>query len=481
MLSQIQRPVCSIAKRAIRTYTSGSQPFQIAVVGSGPAGFYTALRIMETMPQAKAVKLDMYEALPVPFGLSRYGVAPDHPEVKSCQDRFAELPGKFGSSVRYIGNTRVGIDIALKDLKENYDAVVLAYGSQKDRLLGIPGEKSNGVFSAREFVGWYNGVPELADKEFHLDQAENVTIVGMGNVALDLARILLCDVDRLKTTDITEHAYEKLKHSKVKNVRLVARRGILQSAFTTKELRELINEPGVSMTPIKPEYLEFIQPFIPLLERTKKRMVQVLQRANSSGVTSDKTWTLDYLRSPVEIYPNRFNSNILDSTKFEINEIDQPDLTSPARATGTRTYEIEKNDLLFRSIGYKSEALPGMESELGVEFNSHNGIVVNTLGRANNAPGVYVAGWLKNGPMGVIAHTMADSFSVGESVVKDLVDGNLSSEPKPGFEGVKKKIKSKVVEWKDWEKIDKAERERGAKFGKEREKFVKVDDMLNAI
>lgn len=476
-LSPVCRTLFSVRRRAA-TYstTTPVEPFNVAIVGSGPAGFYTALRLLERLP---ATRVDMFEALPVPFGLSRFGVAPDHPEVKVCQDRFTEVANYPG--FKYVGNTEVGRDVGLADLKANYHAVVLAYGSHKDRLLGIAGEDLPGVFSAREFVGWYNGLPEHAELDVPLDLAEDVTIVGNGNVALDVARILLADVSRLKSTDITEQAYEKLKTSKIKRVRIAARRGILQSAFTTKEVRELINEPNVYMNPIKNEYLDQVRPFMSVLERTRKRLVSVLEKNSKlprpEGV--EKTWNLDYLISPIEIKGSG-NGKTLESTTFEVNNLVQSELSSPAQPVGSGQHVTFKNELVFRSIGYKSVPLVGMHDSLGIQFDQVRGIVPNIDGRVS--PGVYAVGWVKTGPTGVIAHTMGESFEIAENLIDDYKQGLVGTEKtRPGFDGIKNKIKSRVVNWGDWEKIDAAEKVKGSSEGKPREKFTSVDEMLKVL
>lgn len=204
--------------------TTGSRrPLRLAIIGSGPAGFYTAHRVMKKLAD---VKVDMYEQLPVPYGLVRFGVAPDHPEVKNCEDTFEEV----ASSPRfnYIGNVKVGRDVELVQLKPHYDAILFAYGASEDKPLGISGENRPGVFSAREFVGWYNGLPEFRNLRPDLEEGDQAVIVGQGNVALDVARILLTPVDTLRGTDIAGHALEALSHNKIKSVKVVGRRGPLQ-------------------------------------------------------------------------------------------------------------------------------------------------------------------------------------------------------------------------------------------------------------
>lgn len=473
-----------------RWQSTAASPFHIAVIGSGPAGFYTALRVLEKLPHAR---VDMYEALPVPFGLARFGVAPDHPEVKVCQERFDDA-AKF-NTFRYIGNTRVGIDVSLRDLRANYNSLVFAYGSSEDRVLGIPGEELPGVYSARQFVGWYNGLPEHAGLNPPLADAEDVTIIGNGNVALDVARILLCDLSRLKSTDITEEAYEALKGSKVKNVRIVARRGLLQSAFTTKEVRELINEPGVTLKQLESNYIDTYRPFLPVLDRVKKRLVTVIDKASSQydpeAVGSNKTWSLDYLLSPTEFNPAYKSDKLLESTRFEVNVLHQDDLKSPAIADGTGEYVTFKNELAFRSIGYKSVALPGLKEDLGIHFDDRRGVIPNSFGRAfvhtaaqdKYVPGngLYVTGWVKTGPTGVIATTMRESFEVAETMLEDYYKNQVDKSPKPGFDGVKDHISSRTVSWADWQKIDAAEKGWGVVTGKPRSKFTEVSQMLSVL
>ncbi|GKT50228.1 NADPH:adrenodoxin oxidoreductase, mitochondrial [Colletotrichum spaethianum] len=263
----------SKATPAARQIRRSDAPFRLAVVGSGPAGFYASYRVMSQLPQAK---VDMYESLPVPFGLVRFGVAPDHPEVKvgtlassaaniarltntrqNCQDKFEEVASSPNFS--FMGNVSVGdsglyhdsCTVPFTTLLRNYDAVLLAYGAAKDRTLGIPGESGlRGVYSARQFVGWYNGLPEYAGLVPDLTKGEEAIIIGQGNVALDVARMLLEDIDVLRRTDITEEALAQLATSRVKRVRIVGRRGPMQAAFTIKEVRELMKIQNVAFHPV---------------------------------------------------------------------------------------------------------------------------------------------------------------------------------------------------------------------------------------
>jgi adrenodoxin-NADP+ reductase len=213
----------STQRNAYSTAIPPREGLRIAIIGSGPAGFYTAHRLLHKVQDAV---IDMYEQLPVPYGLVRFGVAPDHPEVKNCQDTFEEVAQS--PRFNYIGNVRVGHDIALSKMKPHYDAMLFSYGADEDRRLGIPGEDLKGVFSARAFVGWYNGLPQFQNLQPDLQSGEHAVVVGQGNVALDVARILLAPLDHLRKTDITEQAIQALSESKIKHVRVVGRRGPLQ-------------------------------------------------------------------------------------------------------------------------------------------------------------------------------------------------------------------------------------------------------------
>ena len=223
----------SIQRNAYSTAVLPRKGLRIAIIGSGPAGFYTAHRLLHKVQDAI---IDMYEQLPVPYGLVRFGVAPDHPEVKNCQDTFEEVAQS--PRFNYIGNVRIGHDIELFKMKPHYDAMLFSYGADEDRRLGIPGEDLKGVFSARAFVGWYNGLPQFQNLQPDLQSGEHAVVVGQGNVALDVARILLAPLDHLKKTDITEQAIQTLSESKIKHVRVVGRRGPLQVGASLESLRD---------------------------------------------------------------------------------------------------------------------------------------------------------------------------------------------------------------------------------------------------
>ncbi|KAL4726801.1 NADPH-adrenodoxin reductase [Fusarium chlamydosporum] len=483
---------------------SPDAPFRMAVVGSGPAGFYTAYRVMGKVP---GVKVDMYESLPVPFGLVRHGVAPDHPEVKNCQDKFDEIASQPNFS--FVGNVSIGLPghssehctIELKTLMNHYDAVLFAYGASEDKKLGIPGESTlRNIRSAREVVGWYNGLPGCSDLSIDLTEAEEAVVIGQGNVALDVARMLLEDVDVLRKTDITEQALETLSNSRIKRVHVVGRRGPMQASFTIKEVRELMNLKDVAFLPLDrtliPENLK-------ALPRASKRLMEVLVKGSPTPHdVASKIWSLDSCLSPKHFLGNQNDPSKVASTEFDITELASPfDPKSSVKATGET--KILASDVVFRSVGYKSIALPGF-AEIGIQFDERRGIVDNDgLGRvtrmvsdahagdAHNerVPGVYCAGWVKNGPTGVIASTMQDAFATGDAIVHDWLSGSqLLNDPESGsvtgWEGLRQDAgptTCRAVAWDDWRKIDRAERERGKKVGKEREKFTNTKAMLAVL
>ncbi|KAK8172696.1 NADPH:adrenodoxin oxidoreductase mitochondrial precursor [Phyllosticta citrichinensis] len=472
----------------------GDKPFRLAVIGSGPAGFYSAYRVMNKIPDAV---VDMYEQLPVPFGLVRFGVAPDHPEVKKCQEKFEEVAAS--PRFNFVGNVNIGHDVPLKQLVPHYDAVLFSYGASYDKKLGVPGEDLEGVYSARAFVGWYNGLPEFADLDPKLDAGEEAVIIGQGNVSLDVARILLCDLGELRKTDIAEHAASALSKSRVKSVKIVGRRGPWQAAFSNKEARELFNLPGAHFAPLDESFFPG-EADAKALSRPQQRLLKMFKSpAKTPAEVAAKNWTFKFLLSPTSFNLSSTDPSSLSSVTFTKNAFDPPTpvFAKDASVVATPESEVLPASVAFRSVGYKSAKLPEM-SDIGVPFNDRRGVIPNDgRGRvvdpasgpgeltAMHLPGLYCAGWVKNGPTGVIATTMDDAFATADTIVQDwaqqakFIDGDAG-----GWDALRHETKRRglrTVSWEDWKKIDETERAKGKELGKERAKFVNKEDMLKVL
>ncbi|EAA33439.2 nucleotide-binding domain-containing protein [Neurospora crassa] len=492
-------------------HTSPEHPLRVAVIGSGPAGFYTTYKLMAKI---QGTKVDMYESLPVPFGLVRFGVAPDHPEVKNCQEKFEEVASS--PDFRFIGNVSVGtksdhpdgLTVPLASLFRHYNAIIFAYGAAQDRKLGIPGEDQlKGVYSAREFVGWYNGLPQHANLNPDLTQGEEAVVIGQGNVALDVARMLLEDVDVLRKTDIAAHALETLSQSRVKRVHVVGRRGPMQAAFTIKEVRELMKLSNVSFHPVDTSLLP---PDLKSLPRAPRRLMEMLAKGTTaisqSPSETAKSWSLDFCLTPKAFSPSSSSSTPtstqLASTTFERTTLSPSPFDPNAYALPTGETLTLPSSIAFRSIGYKSTPLPEF-SDINIPFDERRGIISNDgRGRVQHEertrgaemshgsfPGLYCAGWVKTGPTGVIASTMENAFATADAIIEDWVsrtpflnaDRNVH-----GWEGVKSEVlksgdDKRVVDWQGWRRIDEAERDRGRETGRSREKFTRTGEMLNVL
>lgn len=470
----------------------GHRPPTVAIIGSGPAGFYTAQKLMR---EIGGTRVDMYEQLPVPFGLVRFGVAPDHPEVKNCQDTFAEVAAS--PNYTFIGNVNLGHDLPLPLLAKHYDALVFAYGASKDRKIGLKGEDKPHIYSARAFVGWYNGLPEYRDLNPDLSAGEHAIVVGQGNVALDVARTLLEDIDILRKTDITDYALETLSRSTIKHVRVVGRRGPLQAAFTIKEVRELMQLPDVNFSPVPPEILPADLSKLP---RPKKRILELLKKGSPPKPNALKSWSLDFLLSPTALEWLPSDPSQLTGATFTRNILLEPDSPDSKIRTTFETISLPTSTL-FRSIGYKAESIPGMP-EIGALFDEQRGTMghdgsgriprLDSMQRDNESAtaSLYCSGWVKRGPTGVIASTMNDAFETAEVIVNDwrkayrdtTTTTNLA---KRGWEAVKEeaaaqKLDLKPVHWNGWQSIDAKEKLDGKGKGKPREKIAIVETMLEA-
>lgn len=402
--------------------------------------------------------------------------------------------------------------LPLTEIAPHYDAMLFAYGASKDKRLGIPGEDLKGVHSARAFVGWYNGLPEYADLNPDLTSGETAIVIGQGNVALDITRILLAPLDELRKTDISEHAVEALSKSKVRDLKIIGRRGPLQAPYTIKELRELLKMPGLGFAPPPEGWESLVQVPRKKLPRQLKRIMELLEKGSVTSLeNADRAWQLGYLRSPVEFLSK--NGTDLAAVGFEQMEYAedlasmvsgdaQNDLYSlrSAKVKKTATKSMVTGSLAFRSIGYESEPLAGFE-ELSIPFDTKTGIIPNDhLGRVLNpalgpgnltaahVPGMYCAGWVKRGPTGVIASTLDDAFTTADAIVNDWQTQVKFHEgagaEKHGWDAVKEVAQKRgirSISWQDWEKIDAEEVRRGKEKGKDREKCRTVEAMLEIL
>ncbi|CAK7902141.1 probable NADPH:adrenodoxin oxidoreductase, mitochondrial [[Candida] anglica] len=476
--------------------------YHVAIVGTGPAGFYTAHELLQKSPSTDKYRicLDFFEKSPTPYGLSRYGVAPDHPEVKNCEEYLDNIMKKFhrgdqqedSHSVRFFGNTEIGRDVSLQELEQRYHSVVLSYGcTSADNKLDIPGSDLPGVISARQFVNWYNGHPDYHSQNSTfvpppLDKIESVTIVGNGNVALDVARVLLADPEtRWSNTDISTTALGMLRQSTVKKVQIVARRGLLESSFSNKEIRELLelSNDKLRFIPIDENILEPIRPIAKKLGRIEKRRFSLLEKYSKLSESKEnesfsKSWTLKYLRTPLEIIKSESNDRLVSEMKVGVNAIEDSKIKS------TSEVESIKNDLIILSIGYQGAPLQEFK-DLGICFNRNK--ILNKEGRILTTkesevvlPGWYTSGWIKNGPKGVIATTMMESFETADCVIEDLSRDVFTRGDVNDKVGIDDKLLKKSVTWDQWVHINNRERELGEKTGKidSRTKLESIESLL---
>lgn len=442
---------------------------QIAIVGSGPSGFYAAEALLRSKLN---VCVNMVERLPTPFGLVRSGVAPDHPKLKQTIVVFDRISRQEGFS--FLGNVMVGRDVSVCELLATHHAVIFACGAQCDRQMGIPGEDLTGNHTATEFVGWYNGHPDFRDKTFDLTRKVAV-IVGHGNVAADVCRILAKPIDELRNSDIAEHAVDALSKSQVRKILVIGRRGPVQAKFTPKELREL-GEIADAIPSVDPGECDVgKQCEIELASPTNTNAAKNLELFRSfvrpPQSSASRTISFRFCLSPLAVHGN----GRVEGMTFSRNVLTGPALSQVAHANGA-SEEISCG-LVFRSIGYRSVPIEGLP------FDMQRGIIPNDRGRVlvddKPCPGLYVTGWQKRGPSGVIGTNRADSLETVESLISDFPA--LPTSSKLGIPGLLSHFEGRnvqVVDLEGWHKIDAAEVERGKKSGKPREKFTRVDEML---
>ena len=447
-------------------------PLRVAVVGSGPAGFYAAEHLLTD--RGHSVRVDMFERLATPWGLVRSGVAPDHPKLKSVSRIYERTAGQPG--FRLFANVELGSDLTHEDLAEHYHAVVYAVGAQTDRRSGIPGEDLPGSWAATDFVGWYNGHPDYRDLEFDLS-CERAVVVGNGNVAMDVARMLVLTHDELAVTDVGDHALEVLAGHRITEIVVLGRRGPQQAAFTTPELRELgeLSDADVIVDPAELEIDPECREEAP--SSTAVRNLEVLR--DYAGRTPEgrrRRIVLRFLTSPVEIH----GTNRVEAVTVVRNQLVRT-AEGTLRARATDRTETFGAGLLMRAIGYTGVPLPG------VPFDTGRGVIPNHCGRVLSegevVPGVYVTGWIKRGPSGVIGTNKKCAQETVDALLEDA-DTGLLPEPRSDdaerFEAGLRGRKPQLLTYAGWEAIDRHERALGEAQGRPRVKLTRLEQQLQA-
>jgi ferredoxin/flavodoxin---NADP+ reductase len=461
---------------------------RIAVIGAGPAGFYAAGHLLKS--SAEEFEVDMLERLPTPWGLVRSGVAPDHPKIKSVTRVYEKTAAH--PRFRFFGNVHFGEHVSHEDVLEHYHAILYATGSPADRPLGIPGEELPGSHAATEFVGWYNGHPDHTDLEVDLLSAERAVVIGNGNVALDVARMLVLAPSELAPTDTADHALEVLARSRVSEVVVVGRRGPAQAAFTNPELLELgeLGDADVIVDQAELERALAVPDLDAEANATSRRNVEILRSyAGRPASGKRKRIILRFLLSPAALVANEHGR--LGTVELIANElVDAPGGGLRAEPTGGR--ETISAELVFRAIGYRGIPLPG------VPFDERSGVIPNEGGRiidpATGAPlpGEYVVGWIKRGPSGVIGTNKRDAQETVNAMLADLsgsAEGNgqptgrgaghvPGSPDASSVEALLRARQPDLVTYAGWEAIDRHERSLGEPAGRPRVKLTRIEEML---
>ena len=456
-----------------------NQCWKIAVIGSGPAGFYAAGELFRQ--QSWEIKVDMFERLPTPFGLVRGGVAPDHQKIKSVQKIYSRIAEN--ENFRFFGNVEFGRDIFQADLLEHYDAVIYSVGSPADRALGIPGEDLPGSHSATEFVAWYNGHPDFCDYKFDLS-AKNAFVIGIGNVALDVARILAKTPEELAETDIADYALDALRASQLEDIWLVGRRGPVQAAFSPAELREFMELAEADVV-VEQNVLELDAESQQILEtdasNDTKKNIEILKQISLRDVSAKKRRVhFLFLSSPVEISGN----DKVEKISLVRNQLLKREDGSLA-AQPTEEIIESATELVFRSIGYHGQPLPDLP------FDQKSGTIPNECGQVKDPENgnklrnrEYVAGWIKRGPSGVIGTNKQDAVETVHRMLETFLNEKMEAGKNctnPDIVALLENRKVEYVSFADWKLIDVHETEAGQKQGRPRVKLTSIAEMLSVI
>jgi ferredoxin/flavodoxin---NADP+ reductase len=448
---------------------------RVAIVGAGPAGAFAAERLLRRRGDAE---IDLFERLPTPWGLLRGGVAPDHQEIKRLDETFDRET--LGRGCRFLGNVEVGVDISHTELMRHYSAVVYATGAQTDKSLGIPGEELPGSRPATEFVAWYNGHPDYRELEFDLS-VRRAVVIGNGNVAVDVTRMLTLGTEELERTDVADHALAALRESRIEEVVVLGRRGPAQAAFTSSELRELGHLDGVELH-VDPQEVELDRLSECRLADegtfTARKNVELLHEfaARERSASAPRRIVLRFLRSPVEIHgEGRVERIVVGSNRLERDE------SGRIRAVDTGERETIECGLVLRSVGYRAVPLPE------VPFDERSFVLPNDRGRVRGPdgqplPGVYAVGWIKRGPTGILGTNKRDAEETVSCLAEDLASGALPP-PNPGRDQIDALLaerKPDLVTIEGWRAIEAHELRRGRDEQRPRVKLASRDELLAA-
>ena len=436
---------------------------RVAVIGAGPAGIYASDLLAK-----QGVNIDLFEQMPAPFGLIRYGVAPDHPRIKgiiASLHRVLDTP-----TIRLLGNIHIGEDITIAQLHEYYDAVLLATGAVADRDLDIPGENLNGSYGAADFVGFYDGNPRF-HRTWNLT-ATHIAIIGVGNVALDISRILAKTANELHTTEIPDNVYQTLKTNQATHIHIFGRRGPAQAKFTPLELKELDHSPSINVV-VDPEDIDYDEASI-AARRASKSQDLVCQTLEQYAMREPKdaphTLHIHLFENPVEILGEDGNVVGLRTERMEL------DGTGHVQGTGKFTeWPVQA---VYRAVGYRSEAITAVPFDHGTAvIPNDGGHVVDPAGEI--VPGVYVTGWIKRGPVGLIGNTKSDAKETTDMLIADALAGRLT--PRTATGDITEYLAAQGIPsttWDGWHKLDAHERSLGSAEGRERKKVVEWDEMV---
>lgn len=452
--------------------SSSQKPFRLAVIGSGPAGVYAAETLLRT-PQVKngelEVSIDLFDRFPAPFGLIRYGVAPDHPRIKGIITALHRILGR--GDIRFLGDVEFGTDLTAEDLRTHYDAVIFATGALKDADLDIPGIDLEGSHGAADFVAWYDGNPDYP-RDWRLD-AESVAVIGNGNVALDVARVLSKSADELLRTEIPENVYEGLQAAATTDVHIFGRRGPAQTKFSPLEARELAHPKGlqVVMDPRDVEQItdaeweaikadkrtdQVTRTFVGWLEEQQRREAAGEEPTDKDGNPAQRRLHMHFWHRPVEVLGE---DGKVTGMRFERTRLD-----AEGRVQGTGEFLDYEIGAVYRAVGYHGSELPG------IPYDAARGVIHNDAGRVTEAdgtvlPGVYANGWIKRGPVGLIGATKSDAIETITSLIEDIDAGILAAAPERDDDAILRLLEDRGVQyttWEGWTALDEHEKSLGA-------------------